>query len=326
MRTTHPALAEEFHPFLNGEYSPNSIVAGTSRKIWWNCSLGHEWRTSGNSRVTSNSGCPVCSNKKVLFGYNDLATTAPEIAKQWHATLNGDLLPTDVTAGSNKKVWWVCSLGHPWQVAVDYRTRQIRPQGCGVCGGKVVITGVNDLATIRPDLGAEWDFTKNLEIEPTQVSANSKKKAWWKCSEGHEWEASISNRNSRNSQCPGCATGGYDSTQVGIIYLIGNRQLRARKVGITNLTTRNNRMTNWVRGGWDVLATFESENGRAILDTETAILNWIRHELHLPPFLSRSDMGAMAGWSETFSSEGPSDAEVKNKIQEVLSENSKGEK
>ena len=35
----------------------------------------------------------------------------PELAKEWHPTKNGSLEPTDLTLGSNKKVWWVCAKG-----------------------------------------------------------------------------------------------------------------------------------------------------------------------------------------------------------------------
>ena len=42
---------------------------------------------------------PYCAGRKVLAGFNDLATLAPEVACQWHTTLNGSLTPDMVTAG-----------------------------------------------------------------------------------------------------------------------------------------------------------------------------------------------------------------------------------
>jgi hypothetical protein len=39
-----------------------------------------------------------------------LADVNPELAKQWHPDKNGDLTPDDVLPGSNKKVWWRCSV------------------------------------------------------------------------------------------------------------------------------------------------------------------------------------------------------------------------
>jgi hypothetical protein len=36
---------------------------------------------------------------------------------------------------------------------------------------------------------------------------------------------------------------------------------------------------------------------------ETRVLRWIRKDLQLPVFLSKSEIGKLAGWSETFSGE-----------------------
>ncbi|OLN24302.1 zinc-ribbon domain-containing protein [Desulfosporosinus metallidurans] len=46
-----------------------------------------------------------------MEGYNDLATTKPEIVQEWHPTKNGNLKPSDVVAGSERKVWWKCKKG-----------------------------------------------------------------------------------------------------------------------------------------------------------------------------------------------------------------------
>ena len=76
--------------------------------------------------------------------------------------------------------------------------------GCGVCSGQQVQRGVNDLATLYPHLAKEWHPTKNSELAPHNVSQGSGKKVWWKCSKGHEWEASIYSRT-RGDGCPYCS-------------------------------------------------------------------------------------------------------------------------
>ena len=86
-------------------------------------------------RVQRGSGCPYCTNRKVLPGFNDLATVQPLIARQWHPTLNGGLTPEMVTAGSNRKVWWQCPLGHTWKAVVYSRAGSQRC-GCPICAGK----------------------------------------------------------------------------------------------------------------------------------------------------------------------------------------------
>ena len=70
-------------------------------------------------------GCGPCGTPvvptvpgKSPAGFNDLSTMEPEIAAQWHPTLNGSLTPQMVTAGSHKKVWWLCAEGHVWKAAI----------------------------------------------------------------------------------------------------------------------------------------------------------------------------------------------------------------
>ena len=84
----------------------------------------------------SGSGCPYCAGRKVLPGFNDLATLEPKIAAQWHPTLNGGLTPDGVTVGCHRKVWWQCQEGHVWKAAIYSRAG---PQKCGcpICAGRV---------------------------------------------------------------------------------------------------------------------------------------------------------------------------------------------
>ena len=84
------------------------------------------------------TNCPYCSGRKVVEGINDLATTHPEIAKQWHPVKNGDLKVVGITANSTKVVWWMCEKGHEWYEKPCYRTREGN-ESCPYCSGKYVI-------------------------------------------------------------------------------------------------------------------------------------------------------------------------------------------
>ena len=75
-------------------------------------------------------------NKKVLVGFNDLATTHPQIAAQWHPILNGKLTPKMVTFGSNQRVWWKCEVGHIWKAPI-VRRAGTQMSRCPVCYGKI---------------------------------------------------------------------------------------------------------------------------------------------------------------------------------------------
>lgn len=68
-----------------------------------------------------------------------------------------------------------------------------------------LIPGKNDLATLYPDLAAEWSFTINADKQPDQFLPFSMKRVWWVCKEGHEYEMCIANRTAQGQGCPYCA-------------------------------------------------------------------------------------------------------------------------
>ena len=141
---------------------------------------------------------------KLIMGLNDLATVNPKLAKEWHVEYNDDLTPLMVTAGSNKKVWWKCEKGHVWKATVYDRNHGTRCPHCYPPRVRRLIQGHNDLLTVNPEVAAEWHPTKNGELRPDQVTANSNEKVWWQCSKGHEWQAQVFNRNKGIGRCPVC--------------------------------------------------------------------------------------------------------------------------
>ena len=201
LATTNPIIASEWNYEKNKGLLPTMVPAGSRKKVWWKCFLGHEWDATVVSRVNGTS-CPYCSNHKVLEGYNDLATTNPKLAMEWNYEKNKDLSPKMVVPGSLKKVWWKCSHGHEWQETVVKRTA--REYNCPFCSSHKVLAGFNDLATKHPDVAKEWHPIKNGSLTPCEVSASSKKKAWWICSKGHEWQAVIGSRTDLRAGCPIC--------------------------------------------------------------------------------------------------------------------------
>ena len=55
----------------------------------------------------------------------------------------------------------------------------------------------------KPEIAKEWNFDRNGNLKPQNITANSNKKIWWKCNQGHEWQAIIANR-SKGRGCPVC--------------------------------------------------------------------------------------------------------------------------
>ena len=201
LASTNPKLAREWNYKRNGGLSPKDITSGSNKKVWWKCSKNHEWEANISDRNYNGVGCPYCTNRYVLVGFNDLTTTNPELISEWNYTKNTDIKPTDVTAGSQKRVWWICSKGHEWETTINNRAK--KNSGCPFCSGRYAISGQNDLATLNPELAAEWNYERNGDLKPEDIPPGSPRKIWWKCKEGHEWEATINNRN-KGRNCPFC--------------------------------------------------------------------------------------------------------------------------
>ena len=128
-------LMEEWD-FEKNTIKPQEIMVASHDKVWWKCEKGHSYRAAVFSRTKENgTGCPYCSGRLVLPGFNDLATLQPKLAEQWYQPLNGTLTPDAVTLGSNKKVWWQCSSGHVWEAYIYARTKP-NGTGCPVCAGR----------------------------------------------------------------------------------------------------------------------------------------------------------------------------------------------
>jgi hypothetical protein len=132
-------------------------------------------------------------NKTLLF-------THPKLCEDWNHNKNFNIDIKATTYGSGKMVSWVCHKGHEWDATVNSRTSG--KNGCPYCCNQK-INNENCLATKFPDLLKIWDFNKNI-ITPYNVSPMSGKKAWWICSNGHEWEAVIGSI-SNGCGCPYCS-------------------------------------------------------------------------------------------------------------------------
>lgn len=200
LATTHPQIAAEWDYTKNVGLSPEQVLSGSNKSVWWKCCLGHNWKADICSR-SKGSGCPYCRGRKVMPGFNDLITSQPQIAAEWDYEKNNGLRPEQVSFGSNKLVWWKCKLGHSWKTVIYGRSNE---RGCPYCTGRKVLTGFNDLTTTNPQIAGEWDYTKNGSLLPEHVTQHSNRNAWWHCKHIHSYRAKISNRY-YGKGCPYCA-------------------------------------------------------------------------------------------------------------------------
>lgn len=210
--TTNPELLKEWNYDKNNALgiSPESITNGGKNKVWWKCDKGHEWDSIIRSRIKG-SGCPYCANKKILKGYNDLATTNPELLNYWYFKENDKLgiTPYNISHGSHKKVWWICpnKKEHIFEASINNR---IKGADCPYCSNRKILEGFNDFETLHPKLMKEWNYEKNdkLGINPKEFIHDANKIVWWKCDKGHQWKAPIKNRIKKiglYAKCPFCS-------------------------------------------------------------------------------------------------------------------------
>jgi len=200
--TSYPQLVKEWHPTKNGELTPNDFTYGSHQKVWWLCSKGHSFEKVIRYRTRNNrSGCPYCP-RGTGNEHNNLLLLFPVIAKEWHPTKNNGLTPEEVKPGSNKKAWWLCSIGHSYETSPKSRTG--RKSGCHYCSNHKVGND-NNLLVLFPEIAKEWHPTKNKGLTPKEVSSQSHQKVWWLCPKGHSYDSIISSRTVKKSNCPYCS-------------------------------------------------------------------------------------------------------------------------
>ena len=146
----HPELLPEWSD--KNELDPAEVSFGSSKKVWWKGSCGHEWEASVKNRGNGH-GCPYCSGNRVLIGFNDFASHFPELAKEW-SDLNYPHKPEDFTKRSPHYSWWKCpKCGHQWKARIADR---VEGHGCPVCAGEKLVPEINSLSAVKPELAEEW--------------------------------------------------------------------------------------------------------------------------------------------------------------------------
>ena len=321
---THPLIAAEIVGLSKVELK--SVKTNSAKKFTWRCSKGHNYPNTPNNR-TKGQGCPYCSGRSVLIGFNDLETTHPTLAAQasgWN--------PKTISYGMSKRLLWKCSFGHTWKAIVNLRSSQ--DTECPVCTGKIVLEGFNDLATTHPEIAKQangWD--------PKKFTFGSQQQVDWICPEGHKWRTAIGNRTpsyefkpskkqksstedssnefssslriaelisvlnnfknrenakvkalelepvqgqipvmdietSRGSGCPSCAVSGFDPNSEGWLYFLTHPKWQMLQIGITNFP--EDRLKSHKKLGWVLIELRGPMDGLIARDWETSILQMLK--------------------------------------------------
>ena len=205
----YPELAKEWHPTKNGTLKPTMFKPKSGFKAWWLCpKCGNEYEQQLGHRATG-TGCPKCALKYMGNQYRmnlikkKGSITNPILLKEWNYEKNGTLTPEQFTNSSDFRVWWKCSkCGYEWESRIKDRKKA---KNCPKCAGLELFVGENDFATLHPDLLCEWDYEKNVGLDPHNIHHGSNMMVWWKCSKcGNEYQAPVCRRD-KGSGCRKCS-------------------------------------------------------------------------------------------------------------------------
>ncbi|MFG2162852.1 zinc-ribbon domain-containing protein [Streptomyces olivaceus] len=206
-----PVVARDWDTAGNGGIGASQVAWRSSLLAAWRC---HRCGFCGENTVAGRVqiflrrgpgfGCRRCSieRRDRPEPGRSLAEVRPDVAAQFHVELNAPLAATDLTFGSDRKVYWHCAagLGHaPYLQSVSNR----RKSGCPACVNRVV-TETNSLLAVSPQIAAQWHPGMNGSVGPGDVVAGSNRRVWWRCARGHEWQAQVSTRVAQRTGCGLC--------------------------------------------------------------------------------------------------------------------------
>jgi hypothetical protein len=134
-----------------------------------------------------------------MIGFNDLWTTHPKLCEELMNKEDG----YKYTVGSQKKIWWVCKLGHKFIDSIYHRSSI--GCSCPYCSGHRILIGFNDLSTTHSYLLNKWDYNKN-KIKPTEITFGSHEKIWFLCKDyKHSYKVPLKREIRQNIKCPYCS-------------------------------------------------------------------------------------------------------------------------
>ena len=203
-----PGLAKFWDQKRNSPLSANQFTRGSKDEVFWICNKGHSFKrrifTAVRSYEKNPIFCPIC-NEREYHPSISLSAKRPDLAAEWHPSLNGELQPGNTKYNTYRKVFWICPNNHEYDMPL--RKRTVEGRNCPYCSGRRTAPE-RSLKARFPKIAAEWHPSKNGRSKPEDYTFGSGKKAWWLCSKGHEWESRITDRTTKTSQykgnCPTC--------------------------------------------------------------------------------------------------------------------------
>jgi len=214
----YPAVAK-YWDYMKNEDVPENYAPYSEKEKWWICSqCGNSYRSliCVRTRDGGNTVCSKCGKKRggnklrinsLNDGENSFERKYPELAKEWHPTLNKELKPSDITPNYSQNVWWYCDVcKQSWDRSPAVRIRGKGDNGCPFCSGRRYCKGINDVKTKCPQIVCAWHPTLNGDKNPEDFRYRDNQKVWWHCPNcGMDYCASILYKVMSGSPlCKGC--------------------------------------------------------------------------------------------------------------------------
>lgn len=193
-----PEIEEVWDYDKNFPLRPEHFKQYSNFKAWFTCEQNHTTLAQIGSK-SQGHGCKVCHGQVATEEYN-LELLFPGIAREWNYDLNENT-PDTFLPFSNQVAYWDCSkCKSTYDKMINERTGG--GENCPYCAGKRV-NKTNCLSTTHPRLALVWDFGKNGDLTPSDVTRGSHDKVWWICEQNHSYPASVYSRVGGRG-CPLC--------------------------------------------------------------------------------------------------------------------------
>jgi len=219
-------LFDEWHPTKNGDLKLTDFTPGAKAIVWWyhiaECGCFHEWPASVKRRChrTKPTGCSVCWGTAKVCYHRSLEYKFPDVAALWDYNANDGLDPSTISASSTTEIQWKCLIGcpygcdHIWKVSVCDRTGTKPPTGCPYChrSPQGVFCYHQSIEFKYFLLMWQWDYDKNIDLDPALLTQGSDLEAWWicpnTCPQGckHEYPQRINHKICDSTGCPYCSS------------------------------------------------------------------------------------------------------------------------
>lgn len=243
LQTKFPEISKLYDEELNPLPS-SQILSGSSKDYWFKCENHSHSYVSKIEKLKAGNRCSYCAGKKILKGFNDFPTTAPELLNWWDYDKN-DSQPELFSKGSHKEAWWKCGKNHSFKKGILWMYSN---PACGYCSNKVVLSGYNDIGTLRPDFLVFWDYDKNT-LDPTQISPYTHVKFWVKCSLNHSWQTN-GDKMSAGYRCPYCGgtrtLKGFNDLETKCPEMLKYWNYKRNKIQPFEISHMNNRKVWWI--------------------------------------------------------------------------------